>query len=139
MLLPFVSADIIIPAGWSLLNIQLIIGIIIIESIVLFLLINNYFNKKFQFWKVLSIVLIANIITSFIGAFIPIYNLTLSFFFWTFLISVIVEFIIYILAINFILKNKELKKKELFIACVLVNMITYVLIYILHNFGVVIR
>jgi hypothetical protein len=139
LFLPFVSADVIIPTGWSLLNIKLISLIILIEFAIFFLLLKYYFKKEIVFYKVLLIVLIANLITSIIGAFIPIYHITLSFFLYAFLISVIIEFIIYLIILLGFMKMKEITKKELFIACLLTNIITYSLIYFLHNLGIAIR
>jgi len=125
LFIPLISADIIMPIGWSMLDITLIIGIIVIETILFWLILNK--NKvKVGPWKSLLIIAIANIITSTIGIMVPIYRTLIYFILVVFILSVIIEWGVYLL---FFLKNKNIKVK-LFLASVIVNVVSYLFYYV---------
>jgi len=125
LFIPLISADIIMPIGWSMLDITLIIGIIVIETILFWLILNK--NKvKVGPWKSLLIIAIANIITSTIGIMVPIYRTLIYFILVVFILSVIIEWGVYLL---FFLQNKNIKVK-LFLASVIVNVVSYLFYYV---------
>jgi len=72
LLLPqLVSADLITPL--STRTIPLIPFIILIEAFAFWLLANKVIKVPIGFWKLILITLVANIVTSLLGTFIPIY------------------------------------------------------------------
>ncbi len=67
-----VSADIITPL--SFMTIPLIPFIILIEAFVFWLLANKVIKVPIGFWKLILVTLVANIVTSLLGTFIPLYK-----------------------------------------------------------------
>ena len=75
LLLPqLVSANIITPL--SSMTIPLIPFIILIEAFAFWLLANKVIKVPIGFWKLVLITLVANIVTSLLGNFIPLYRHT---------------------------------------------------------------
>ena len=72
LLLPqLVSADLITPL--STMTIPLIPFIILTEAFAFWLLANKVIKVPIGFWKLILITLVANIVTSLLGTFIPLY------------------------------------------------------------------
>jgi len=129
LLIPFISADLIVPVGWRILNTTIIVGIIIIETILFWLLSIKFFKIKVGFWKSLLVVAIANIVISFIGYFVSMsfsINKLIYFILIAFILSVVIEWGIYLL---FFLNRKNVKKK-LFYVSLIVNIVSYILFYV---------
>jgi len=98
LLLPqLVSADLITPL--SMMTIPLIPFIILIEAFAFWLLANKVIKVPIGFWKLILITLVANIVTSLLGTFIPLYRYTAENLMWigvAFVFSVFIEWGIYI-------------------------------------------
>jgi hypothetical protein len=111
LLLPeVVSADVAWPL--SIYTIPLIPVIVLIEALVFWLIANIVLKDQIGFWKIILVILIANIITSLLGTFIPLSRFTIDNFIWigvTFLFSVLIEWVIYLqLFKKIIIKNLDL-------------------------------
>jgi len=98
LLLPqLVSADLIVPL--SVMTIPLIPFIILIEAFAFWLLANKVIKVPVGFWKLILVTFVANIVTSLLGTFIPLYKNTAENLIWigvTFIFSVFIEWGIYI-------------------------------------------
>lgn len=123
LLLPIVSADVILP--FSFVTIPFYPLFLIVELILFWLLANRVFSIKVSFWKSLLIVAVANIVTSLMGTFIPSYRDFTGPILTAFILSVIVEFGIYLL---FFIK-KDVKRINLFWISGLVNLVSYILLF----------
>jgi hypothetical protein len=111
LLLPeVVSGDVAWPL--SIYTIPLIPVIVLIEALVFWLIANIVLKDQIGFWKIILVILIANIITSLLGTFIPLSRFTIDNFIWigvTFLFSVLIEWVIYLqLFKKIIIKNLDL-------------------------------
>tara|TARA_Y100000310_G_scaffold338017_1_gene426554 strand:- start:591 stop:1025 length:435 start_codon:yes stop_codon:yes gene_type:complete len=124
-LIPTVRADVIVP--FSFVTIPFYPLFLIVELIIFWVLANKIFSIKIGFWKSLLIVAVANIVTSLIGTFIPAYRDFNGPILIAFIASVIVEFIIFSL---FFMKRK-VKKINLFWISGIVNIVSYVILYII--------
>lgn len=69
---PLVLADVITPLSY--MTIPLIPLIVLIEAFVFWLLVNKVIKVRIGFWKLILVALIANIVTSLLGTFIPLYR-----------------------------------------------------------------
>ena len=98
LLLPqLVSADLIVPL--SVMTIPLIPFIILIEAFAFWLLANKVIKVPVGFWKLILVTFVANIVTSLLGTFIPLYKNTAENLIWigvAFIFSVFIEWGIYI-------------------------------------------
>ena len=98
LLLPqLVSADLITPL--SFMTIPLIPFIILIEAFAFWLLSNKVIKVPIGFWKIILVTFVANIVTSLLGTFIPLYRYTAENLMWiglAFIFSVFIEWEIYI-------------------------------------------
>ncbi len=98
LLLPqLVSADLITPL--SFMTIPLIPFIVLIEAFVFWLLVNKVIKVPIGFWKIILVTFVANIVTSLLGTFIPLYRYTAENLMWiglAFIFSVFIEWGIYI-------------------------------------------
>ena len=119
LLLPFISADVIVP--FSLQTIFFFPFILVVEVIVFWLLSNKVFKINVNFWKSLLIILAANVVTSFIGTFILYDYLNFVILLIAFILSVFVEFGVYLL---FFIK-KKIKKISLLWISLVANFLTY--------------
>ncbi|MFH1889821.1 MAG: hypothetical protein ABIJ58_03015 [Nanoarchaeota archaeon] len=130
LLLPIVSADVVVPSYLSLLGIGLVVclflGIVLVESVLFWLFANKTFKIKTGFWKSLLIVVVANAVTSLLGSLLLSASISLSFVLTAFLISFLVEWGVYML---FFLKNKGIKMKLLYLSLI-ANFVSYLLIYL---------
>ncbi len=120
-----VSADIITPL--SFMTIPLIPFIILIEAFVFWLLANKVIKVPIGFWKLILVTLVANIVTSLLGTFIPLYksiteNLMLVGV--AFVFSVFIEWGIYIP----FFRKVNIKIFDLLKISFIGNLITYVII-----------
>ncbi|MEA3329794.1 MAG: hypothetical protein U9Q06_03545 [Nanoarchaeota archaeon] len=136
LVIPFVSADVIF--GFYDLAFYFLLTAIVIEIIVFWLVSSKLFKMDISFWKIISIVLIANIVSMFVGGslsnldffrdYLGIYSgisfITILF---TFILSVIVEFICILL---FFIRS-GLKRLNFFWISLLINLITYFIIGLL--------
>ena len=123
LLVPCVLADLIVP--FTVSTIAYFPLIVIIEIIGFWLLTNKAFKIKASFWKSVLIILVANVVTSLIGTFIPVYGFSLYAVAITFVISVLIEFGIYVL---FFIKEKKVSKMNLFLVSLIVNFFSYLIL-----------
>jgi hypothetical protein len=92
-----VSADLITPL--SFMTVPLIPIIILIEAFVFWILANKWLKIQTGFWKLILVTLVANLVTSLLGTFIPLYRYTAENLMWigvAFVFSVLIEWAIYI-------------------------------------------
>lgn len=126
LLLPrLVSADIITPL--SFMTIPLIPFIIIIEAVAFWLLANKVIKVPIVFWKLILVTLVANIVTSLLGTFIPLYKFAaqnLMFIGVAFIFSVIIEWGVYIP----FFRKINIKILDLLKISFVVNLITYAIL-----------
>ena len=98
LLMPSIaSADIITPL--SFVTIPQIPFIILIEAFVFWLLANRVIKVPIGFWKLILVTLVANIVTSLLGTFIPLYRNITENLMWigiAFVFSVFIEWGIYV-------------------------------------------
>ena len=98
LLLPqLASADVIFPLSFH--TIPLFPLIVIIEAVIFWEIANKYLKVPIGFWKLILVTFIANIATSLLGTFIPIYKHTSENLIWivvAFVLSVFIEWGIYI-------------------------------------------
>jgi len=121
-IIPTVRADIIMP--FSYVTTPFYPLFLIVELILFWLLANKVFSIKIGFWKSLLIVAVANIVTSLIGTFIPSYRDFTGPILIAFILSVIVEFIVFLL---FFIK-KDVKRINLFWISGIVNIVSYLIL-----------
>jgi hypothetical protein len=118
LILPMVSADVLIPATeFPQISFPIVL---IIEFVVFWLLSKTLFKMNLNPWKILLILFIANLITSAIGFIFPVlgYNLLLAF-----ILSVIIESFVILL---FFRKENKLK---LFFIVLIVNILSYIALW----------
>jgi len=125
--IPSVRADIIMP--FSVVTIPFYPIFLVVELILFWLLANKVFSIKIGFWKSLLIVAVANIVTSLIGTFIPAYRDFTGPILIAFILSVIVEFIIFLL---FFIK-KDVKRINLFWISGIVNIVSYLILFVVFT------
>ena len=119
------SADVIIPL--SFLTIPLIPLIVIIEAVTFWEIANKIIKVPIGFWKLILVIFIANIVTSLLGTFIPMYKYTSENLIWigvAFVLSVFIEWGIYI---PFFRKN-TIKIIDLLKISFVGNLITYAIL-----------
>lgn len=122
-LLNLVSADISVPL--SMLTIPFIPIIIFIEGFIIWILINKSLKIQLGFWKSILIAFTANIVTSLIGTFIPLYRYVTENLTWVaiaFVLSVLIEWAIY----TPFLRKFEIKKLDLLMISFIANVATYI-------------
>lgn len=127
-ILPLVSADIIVP--FTTYTGSLFPIIFIAELILFYLLMNKAFNIKTGFWRAALIVFIANLVTSIIGIFIPVYRNFMTMFWIAFILTLVIEYLVLIL---FFLK-REASKLSLFLVNLAMNVLSYSIVYIIHRY-----
>lgn len=131
-LLKSVSADIITPLSFA--TIPLIPFIIIIEAFLFWILINKSLKIQVGFWKLILIALLANIITSLLGTFVPIYRFAVENLIWigiAFVFSVLIEWPVYV----YFLRKFEIKKSDLLMVSFIANLATYIPLSLFMVFG----
>ncbi len=126
-IIPKVRADIILPFSYVIIPFYPLF--LIVELIFFWLLANKVFSIKISFWKSLLIVAVANIVTSLIGTFIPTYRDFTGPILIAFILSVVVEFIVFLL---FFIK-KDVKKINLFWISGIVNLVSYLILWIIFS------
>ena len=127
-LIPLVSADFIMPWYNDILPVALMIFVILVEAIGFWLLGNKKFDIEVGLWKSFIVVLIANIITFFVGSLLM-QMLSVDFyiiFLITFVLSVLIEFLVYL--IFFV--NKKINRTGLFWISITVNFASYLILLI---------
>ncbi len=121
-----VSADLIIP--FSIYTFSFFPYIILSETLVFWLLANKVIKVPIGIWRLLLITLVANLLTSFLGTFIPLHKVTRSDLRLVtaiaFLPTVLIEYLIYI---PFLRKFKITTLNLLYISFV-VNLVSYTLL-----------
>ena len=126
LLLPqLVLADLIMPL--LSITIQLIPLIILIEAFAFWLLANKVIKVSIGFWKLVLITFVANIVTSLLGTFIPLYKYTAENLIWigiAFVFSVFIEWGIYIP----FFRKVNIKLLDLLKISLVGNLITYAII-----------
>ncbi|MCD4767767.1 MAG: hypothetical protein K8R34_14810 [Methanosarcinales archaeon] len=118
----FASADVIIPL--SFLTIPLIPLMVIIEAVTFWEIANKIIKVPIGFWKLMQITFIANVATSLLGTFIPMYKYTsenLILIGVALVLSVFIEWGIYI---PFLRKN-TIKIIDILKISFVCNLITY--------------
>lgn len=128
ILLPFISADLIVPLTFEMKDLFPLV--IVVEFIAFWLLTNKLFNIKLNFWKSLLIIVVANLVTSVIGLFISISILSAGIAV-AYVLSIIFEFGIYWL----FLAGPKIKTITLFWISLLVNFVSYLLIFLILYFN----
>ena len=91
------AADVITPLSY--VTVPLLPVIIIVEALVFLLLSRKWLHVPVGFWKVLGVMAVANLVTSLLGTFVPIYRYAGENVFWigvAFVLSVVVEWGVYI-------------------------------------------
>ena len=99
---------------------------IIIEIFVFWLMANKVFKAQAKTWKMILAVGIANIATSLLGTFIPLYKYVAENLIWVaiaFVLSVFIEWLIYIPFFR-----KTIKIRSLLGISLVANLITYIAI-----------
>lgn len=126
LLIPLVSADVIVPLATGLIPLlPLILGI---EIIGFWLLNKKTFKIKTNFLDVIFLIIFANLGSTIAGFFIPIYNPSMLFFMLICLIlSSIIEYPFYL----FFFRKKGLSKLDSFLFCSTINSIGYLIITII--------
>jgi hypothetical protein len=123
------SADMITPL--SVLTIPLIPFIILIEAFVFWLLANKVIKVPIDFWKLILVTLVANIVTSLLGTFIPLYRYTaenLMLIGIAFVFSVFIEWGIYIP----FFRKVNIKISDLLKISFVGNLVTYTILALLQ-------
>ncbi|MBM3233327.1 hypothetical protein FJZ18_04140 [Candidatus Pacearchaeota archaeon] len=123
-----VSADIIIPL--SFMTVPLIPFIILIEAFVFWLLVNKWIKVQTGFWKLILVVLVANLVTSLLGTFVPLYRYTAENLMWigvAFVFSIFIEWGLYIP----FFRKANIKIFDLLKISFIVNLATYISLAIL--------
>jgi hypothetical protein len=126
LLLPqLVSADVIVPL--STYTIPLIPFITLIEAFIFWVLAKKVIKVPIGFWKLILVTLVANIATSLLGTFIPLYKSAtqnLMFIGIAFIFSVFIEWGIYIL----FFRKVNIKILDLLQISFVVNLISYAIL-----------
>lgn len=125
LITPLVSADVLTPL--SEVMIPFIPVVIISETIGFWLLVNKFFKIKTGFWKSLVIMTVANIITSLLGTFIQLYRNVTGPLLLAFILSIIIEFIVYL----FFFGKAKIEKIKLLVLSLIVNSISYTLLLLI--------
>jgi len=132
LLMPSIaSADVITPL--SFVTIPLISFIVLIEAFVFWLLANKVIKVPIGFWKLILVTLVANIVTSLLGTFIPLYRNIIGNLIWigvAFLFSVFIEWGIYIP----FFRRVNIKILDLLKISFIGNLITYTILAFLQKF-----
>ena len=129
LLLKVASADIALPL--SFYTIPLIPVIVLIEVFIFWLVANKVKNISIGFWKLVLIIFIANIVTSLLGTFIPLYRFIIENLIWigvAFILSVIIEWIIYLL----FFRKSSIRILDLLTISFFGNFFSYVLLTLLQ-------
>jgi hypothetical protein len=133
VLLPFsAAADVITPL--SHVTIPLLPVIVLIEALVFLILARKWLRAAVGFWRVLGVVVVANVATSFVGTLVPLYkyaarNAMLIAF--AFAASVLIEWLIYLP----FFQRSGLTKRGLLALAVAANLATYVPLAALFTFA----
>ena len=132
LLIPSIAlADVITPL--SFITIPLIPFIILIEAFVFWLLANKVIKVPIGFWKLILVTLVANIVTSLVGTFVPLYRHITENLIWigvAFLFSVFIEWGIYIP----FFRRVNIKILDLLKISFIGNLITYTILAFLQKF-----
>lgn len=124
--LPLIAfADFIVPL--SVTTIPLIPFIILIEALVFWIFANKFCKVAVSFWKLVLVTFIANLVTSALGTFIPMYHYLETNLMWIGIACAFSIFIEWLIYIPFFIKT-DLTKKQLFKISIIANLITYILI-----------
>jgi len=133
-----VLADMIMPIYFLPFMPALLLPIIIlIEAFIFWWFINKIFKVKVSFWKSLLITFVANMVTSLIGAYLPLILFTpdtgpesiLIIEGITFVLTVFIEWMVYII----FMKKTTAKKFDLLKISFVANFVTYALITLLFS------
>jgi hypothetical protein len=131
-----VSADVITPT-LSHLTVPIIPFIVLIEAFVFWILVNKVIKVKTGFLKLVLVALVANVVTSIVGAFFPLFIYTAAWMWnltWigiAYLVSVFVEWAIYIP----FFRKVDIKRFDLLKISFAVNLATYIPISLLIIFA----
>jgi hypothetical protein len=118
-----VIADVIYPLSFMI--IPFIPFIILIEAFVFWLLVNKWIKIQTGFWKLILVVLVANIVTSLLGTFVPIYRYTAANLMWigvAFVFSIFIEWGIYVP----FFRKADIRIFDLLKISFIVNLATYI-------------
>lgn len=121
-----VLANMIVPL--AMITIPLLVIIIPVEAFVFWFLANKVLKIKTGFWKLILVVFVANIVTSFFGIFVPLMyrTETLMKIGALFIASILIEWGLYI---PFFMKSK-IKISDLLKISFVVNAATYIPIFV---------
>jgi len=123
LLLPFISADVILPFSTVKKTLPYFLLILVIEVIIFWLLTNKVFKIKTRFWKSLLIVFIANAVSSLLGSLLG----TFLEYYYAFVLSVFIEFGVYLLFFT----KKKFKKINLLWISLAANFLSYLVLFLL--------
>jgi len=125
-LMPIVTADVLVPL--SITALPFFPLIVIVEFVLFWLLARKAFNIRIKYRDILLVVILANLVTSFVGIFIQTYGDLAGTLLVSFILSVIMEFAVFVLFFRFYLKKneKEARLCDLFLASLAVNLASYV-------------
>lgn len=123
-IVPLVSANIAMPFSERI--VYLLPLVIVIETICFYLLSNKSFNIKIGVGKSFIIITLANILTSAFGTFMPIHIFAPFALIIAFILSVIIEFLVYLM----LFFKEDVKKKSLFSISLTTNIISYIFLFL---------
>jgi len=119
----FLLADVITPL--SVITLPALPLIILLEALFVFLWVKKIYHLQLRFVKALWVISLANLGTSLLGTFIPLYKYAGENLMWivvAFVMSVVFEWLVYIP----FLSGENLNKKQLGVLSFGANLVTYI-------------